>query len=152
MPRSAPTPFLGGHDRAPRRPGFGTGELAKCVIIMIEEVLSVRDMPAYLHASPDLLERIGRGDITSKSTPARARRRLATRYPRLPISFIAKSAPGAGSGGMRGLLCRPPKAGRPPILRSCAAWDSCTGGLHTNRERAVLMYSEMARRKSSSHG
>jgi len=94
---------------------------------MIDEGLSVRDMAAHLHARHDPPERTGRGGITSKSTPARARRRLATPYPRSSIFLMAKSAPGApgaggaDGGGMRGLLRRPPKARRPLILRSCAA-------------------------------
>lgn len=112
MPRSAPAPFLGGHDRAPRRPGFGAGELAKCVIIMIEEVLSVRDMAAHLHARPDPPERTGRGGITSKSTPARARRRLATPCLRPPIFLMAKSAP-----------ARPARA-----ARTAAACAACCAG------------------------
>ena len=88
-------------DRTGRRgrPGFGARELAKCVIVMTEEGLSVRDMVAHLHAHPDLLRRIGLDDVPSKSTLARARRRLPTQYLRSLSSFIAKSAPGAGGGG-----------------------------------------------------
>ena len=53
----------------------------------------MRDMAAHLHARPDLLERTGRGDIHSKSTPAQARRRLATRYRACPSPSWPRAHP-----------------------------------------------------------
>lgn len=54
--------------------------LVKCVLLMIEEKKTLRDMVAYLHAHPDVLKAMGLEKVPSKSTLSRALRKIPQTY------------------------------------------------------------------------
>ena len=67
--------------------------LAKCVLIMVEERKTLRDMVAYLHAHPDVLKAVGLKRVPSKSSLNRAVRRIPQRYLRRVSETVVRAAP-----------------------------------------------------------
>ena len=67
--------------------------LTKCVIVMVEDKKSYRDMVSYLHSRPDLLKLMGLESVPSKSTLCRAMRRIPQRYLRKVSSAVLDAVP-----------------------------------------------------------
>ena len=67
--------------------------LAKYVLVMAEECKTIRDMVAYLHAHPDVLEAVGLKRVPSKSSLNRAVRRIPQRYLRRVSETVVRAAP-----------------------------------------------------------